>query len=248
MASAGRILIMPKGNYNAETTYEMLDLVFYGGASWVAKKTVVGVAPTEDTEEGRECWMKMCEGADLTEVYNRLSALETALNNQAAPVSLDDLDLSGYALKTELSETNTTVNGIKSDVDTLKETAETLGSNVEGLSETVSNLQTSMGGVGELSTNFSNRNVLDYDNARPISYNILPFTCTSAGEVTVYMKASGNGAKMKIDKNSRSAAYLSTDTEVASTFPVASGDVLSSPSILVNVEANTITFIPYKYQ
>ena len=47
MANAGRILIMPKGNYDASKTYEMLDLVYYNGASWLAKKTVTGIAPSE---------------------------------------------------------------------------------------------------------------------------------------------------------------------------------------------------------
>ena len=61
MASAGRILIMPKGNYDANTEYEMLDLVFNGGASWVAKKNVVGIEPTD---ENTEHWMKMCESVD----------------------------------------------------------------------------------------------------------------------------------------------------------------------------------------
>ena len=51
MASAGRILIMPKGNWNAETEYEMLDLVYHDGTSWLAKKIVKGVAPSIESEE-----------------------------------------------------------------------------------------------------------------------------------------------------------------------------------------------------
>ena len=51
MASAGRILIMPKGTYNASTTYEMLDMVNYNGASWLAKKTVTGIEPSEANSE-----------------------------------------------------------------------------------------------------------------------------------------------------------------------------------------------------
>jgi hypothetical protein len=39
MASAGRILIMPKGEWNAETEYEVLDMVNHNGKSWLAKKT-----------------------------------------------------------------------------------------------------------------------------------------------------------------------------------------------------------------
>ena len=51
MASAGRILIMPKGNYNSSTTYEMLDLVNYNGKSWLAKKTSVGIEPSDTNSE-----------------------------------------------------------------------------------------------------------------------------------------------------------------------------------------------------
>lgn len=82
MANAGRILIIPRGDYDANTEYEMLDLVFSGGASWVAKEDVVGIEPTEDNAD---YWMKMCESVDLTDVENRLKTLEDA-----------EIDLSGY--------------------------------------------------------------------------------------------------------------------------------------------------------
>lgn len=61
MASAGRILIMPKGNYDANTTYEMLDLVFHNGTSWLARKTVVGIEPSEANEEYWQCLLKLPE-------------------------------------------------------------------------------------------------------------------------------------------------------------------------------------------
>lgn len=51
MASAGRILIMPKGAYDATTTYEMLDLVSHNSASWLAKKTSVGIEPSDANSE-----------------------------------------------------------------------------------------------------------------------------------------------------------------------------------------------------
>ena len=59
MASAGRILIMPKGNYDASTTYEMLDLVYYNETSWLAKKTVVGIEPSDASSE---YWHKVIGG------------------------------------------------------------------------------------------------------------------------------------------------------------------------------------------
>ena len=51
MASAGRILIMPKGAYNASVTYEMLDMVFHNETSWLAKKKTVGIEPSETNDE-----------------------------------------------------------------------------------------------------------------------------------------------------------------------------------------------------
>lgn len=51
MASAGRILIIPKGNYDSSVTYEMLDLVYHNGKSWLAKKTAVGIEPSEANGE-----------------------------------------------------------------------------------------------------------------------------------------------------------------------------------------------------
>lgn len=51
MASAGRILIMPKGAYSASATYEMLDMVSHNGKSWLAKKTVAGIEPSAANSE-----------------------------------------------------------------------------------------------------------------------------------------------------------------------------------------------------
>lgn len=58
-ASAGKILIMPKGEYNASTEYKILDMVLYNGTSWVAKKTANGIAPVEG-----EYWQML---VDLTD-------------------------------------------------------------------------------------------------------------------------------------------------------------------------------------
>ena len=47
--SAGRVLMIPKGNYDAAETYTMLDVVSYQGKSYVAKQTTTGNAPTDTT-------------------------------------------------------------------------------------------------------------------------------------------------------------------------------------------------------
>lgn len=44
----GRILLMPKGAYNAATTYNALDWIRYNGAAWVCKADgTVGITPVE---------------------------------------------------------------------------------------------------------------------------------------------------------------------------------------------------------
>ncbi len=46
-ASAGRVLLMPKGDYNANTEYHVLDWVLYNGRPYVAKQTTTGNTPIE---------------------------------------------------------------------------------------------------------------------------------------------------------------------------------------------------------
>ena len=63
MATAGRILIMPKGVYDASATYEMLDLVSYNGKGWICKQTCTGIAP----EEG-DYWSLMFDASNVLKV------------------------------------------------------------------------------------------------------------------------------------------------------------------------------------
>jgi hypothetical protein len=48
MATAGRILIIPRGGYSSATQYEQLDLVLHNGDSWLAKQNVKGVEPSDN--------------------------------------------------------------------------------------------------------------------------------------------------------------------------------------------------------
>ncbi len=47
---AGRIGFLLKGDYSADTTYDFLDVVYSGGASYVAKKETKGNSPSENSE------------------------------------------------------------------------------------------------------------------------------------------------------------------------------------------------------
>lgn len=98
MASAGRILIMPKGNYDSSTTYEMLDLVKHNGKSWLAKKTSVGVEPRD---ENSEHWQNMF---DSLEVANNLVTTEEGKALDATQGKKLADALGGYEFSTKTYE------------------------------------------------------------------------------------------------------------------------------------------------
>lgn len=99
MASAGRILLMPKGNYSASVTYVMLDMVRYNNALWVCKKQCIGIPPAEG-----EYWQLGTEyvaDAALSEsstnpVQNK--AVTEKLNEITGNVSALQADLEGTGL------------------------------------------------------------------------------------------------------------------------------------------------------
>ena len=240
MASAGRILIMPKGNYDSSVKYEMLDLVYHSNTSWLAKKDSVGIEPSDSNVE---YWHKLCESTDLTVIEQRLAALESA----------GSIDLSGYALKSSVDATNnnvsnltTEVMGIKNSVTTNASNISTVGSRASALETSVAALQNSINSLGASN---ETRNKLNYSGAVTKKYTQLPYTCPSAGEVTVKIQKGTNGAEssLYITKNSNPAAYLTTymTQYVASTFPVAKGDEINRDGAASNITDGWITFIPY---
>lgn len=64
-ASAGRVLIIPKGTYDASATYHMLDLVVYDGSSYIAKQTTTGNLPTNTTY-----WQLLANGNAVAHLYD----------------------------------------------------------------------------------------------------------------------------------------------------------------------------------
>lgn len=58
MADAGRILLIPKGEYQPDTLYRKMDVIFYRKSSYVCKEDCIGVSP-----EDQEKWQTLAEGA-----------------------------------------------------------------------------------------------------------------------------------------------------------------------------------------
>lgn len=111
MADAGRILIIPRGDYNANSTYDKLDLVKYKGTSWLAKKNATGVEPVEG-----EYWQKIF---DLGTANNLTTTAEGFALDARQGKTLDDkitaterkLDSHIYKCYTIESD-DTTTNGL----------------------------------------------------------------------------------------------------------------------------------------
>lgn len=104
MASAGRILIMPKGNYDASATYEMLDMVYYNGTSWLAKKTSTGIEPSS---ANGDYWHKMFD----IEIVNNLTTTDEGKALDARQGKILAEALGGYKISTIILKGNTDNNG-----------------------------------------------------------------------------------------------------------------------------------------
>lgn len=75
MAVAGRVAVVPKGEYNQERVYERLDMVRDKNKTYVAKKDNTGILPTNE-----EYWMlSMTNEVPAEEVVMFLPAGETSL-------------------------------------------------------------------------------------------------------------------------------------------------------------------------
>ena len=60
MNDAGRVGFLFKGNYDSQALYDFLDVVYYNGSSYVAKKNTIG----NDPNRNNEFWHIFAEGAD----------------------------------------------------------------------------------------------------------------------------------------------------------------------------------------
>lgn len=81
--SAGRVMILPKGSYDAATTYHLLDAVYYGGSTYICKQTTVGNLPTNTTY-----WQLMAQGTSATVSGNYYGECTTAAAAAAKEVDV----------------------------------------------------------------------------------------------------------------------------------------------------------------
>ncbi len=107
-ASAGRVLILLKGEYNSATSYQMLDAVRYNGSLYIAKKATLGNVPQDG-----ENWMLCASGAtwgDIGGIITNQTDLMNLLNGKQNTLTFD-------TVPTASSTNPVTSAGIKTAVD-----------------------------------------------------------------------------------------------------------------------------------
>lgn len=114
MAIAGRVAIVPKGDWSADVTYKRLDAVTVNNTLYIAKKSVPAGTATTDTEY----WAKSISGG----ATNVATSTEDGLMAKGDKKKLDGIDGDVAAKLGESKDGSLTYNGteIKSSVETGK--------------------------------------------------------------------------------------------------------------------------------
>lgn len=93
----GRILSVYRGTYNETEQYKPLDLVYTVNGTFVAKKPITGIAPSEDDVENWQIVCKNITNEEIKQIYQQDEATRnarlTAFINEASQ-TLEDLEAS----------------------------------------------------------------------------------------------------------------------------------------------------------
>ena len=89
--SAGRVLLIPKGDWNAEATYTGLDWVRHNGSAWVCKNTCTNVEPTEENSDNWQIMARDGESGSVITVDATMSdTSENPVQNKVIKKYVDD--------------------------------------------------------------------------------------------------------------------------------------------------------------
>ena len=87
-ASAGRVLLISKGDWNSSTTYTGLDWVRHNGAAWVCKNTCTNIEPTF---ENTNYWQLISKDGDIVTADTAMSSTSTnAVQNKVIKSYVDN--------------------------------------------------------------------------------------------------------------------------------------------------------------
>ena len=97
--NAGRVAMVPKGEWDATTAYTRLDVVLYNGSSWVAIQDSTGQAPAS----GSTYWQLLARGVDSTNYYTKAQVDEKIAASSPVRVKATwDASTSAYVSETDV--------------------------------------------------------------------------------------------------------------------------------------------------
>lgn len=185
MATAGKILMFPVGNWTSGNNYGFLDIVYFGGSSYIAKTDITSstVDPATDTTN----WQILARGY-LADTLSGIDGIDTSglLGTTGATVSsqtlidkIADMVADKLVLKTAIS--NQQVN------DTTKITgsalAYSMGQSIDTLNINLDALNSTSGGTINLTNGnaiyyYKRGNVIDVviSIVSPVSFSGSPYT------------------------------------------------------------------------
>ena len=103
MKNAGRIMPLPRGEYNSAVTYNLLDFVTHDGSSYICKKESAGNTPSENSEYWQLMARKGSSGGAVTGVKGNA---ETAYRHGNVNITKDNIGLNNVANERQYSALN----------------------------------------------------------------------------------------------------------------------------------------------
>lgn len=214
MAIAGRILIIPKGNYDASATYSMLDAVSYNDALWLAKKTATGITPSTANSE---YWQKMIDvagkqdaitGGATTITENNLTASRALVSDGNGKVAVSAVTA------TELGYLDGVTSNVQTQLNAKSATSHT-HTTLSGLTATVAELNYMDGVTSSVQTQL---------NAKASSSHTHPASNVTAGTLAGAVVANTTAVATIGTKQIRNI-YAGTAELTAGTSALTTGDI-----------------------
>lgn len=153
MTDLGKVMVVPKGAYNANTTYEVLDLVTYNGSSYIALKSTKGNVPTNATywQLHGQGYPGSAAGVSAKDTQGMVVTTGSNSTVQALIDAIADRVMTKLLAKTAIVQTESTATDKVPSSAYIKQALGTINSNLDSKAnaDTVSGLSADLNNVKE---------------------------------------------------------------------------------------------------
>lgn len=220
MATAGKILMFPVGNWTSGNNYGFLDIVYYGGSSYIAKTDITNSTTNPATDTAN--WQILAHGY-IADTLSGINGIDTSglLGTTGATVSsqtlidkIADMVADKLILKTAIS--NQQVN------DTTKVTGSALSYSMD---QTITNVSDNLDSLGAACLKYR-RTITRTENI----FALPPGSYTSTLGSDYFPPTAGNFGVLLVipaENNYVAALYVDSGANVFFGFAVLGGGVLN---------------------